>query len=268
MRVKVHKGADVGGAALGVRRRRWRWYYTLGALLFLFVLILRLVFPGPRLGMAIVLGTGIGTAELQARIDALEAQAIGRRSFSAEDRAFLSDFYRTLATGAKLSIAVRQTGGMMDHYLDGSGAEYRLSPEIFRDNTKVQAQLGVLRRRVAGKPCLGTTRVASPTFYMPDASQVDSVFGLYHGRVALTRAPGADGKCVSHVRAEVPWNWPTYASLKQKHGSYHSESFPLPNLKSLVLGRKHSLFVDNGLGEYLVELGLAKSFLAFAEWDE
>lgn len=218
--------------------------------------------------MAVVLASGIGTAELQARIDGLEEQAIGGRSFSAEDRAFLTDFYRTLATGAKLSILVRETGGMMDHYLDGSGAEYRLSPEIFRDNTKVQAQLAVLRRRVAGKPCPGTTRVASPTFYMPDPSQIDSVFGLYHGNVAITRALGADGKCVSHVRAEVPWNWPSYASLKQKYGSYHAESFPLPNLKSLALGRKHSLFVDNGLGEYLVELGLARSFLAFAEWDE
>ncbi|HEX2870871.1 MAG TPA: hypothetical protein VHP33_06435 [Polyangiaceae bacterium] len=50
----------------------------------------------------------------------LEEQAIGARAFSAEDRAFLSDFYRTLA------------------------------------------------------------------IYMPDPSQVDSVFGLYHGTVALT----------------------------------------------------------------------------------
>lgn len=258
----------MGAATGGGQRRRRRWLYALGALFVVAVVAMRLAFPGQRLGMAFTLGSGVGTAGLQTRIDALEEQAIGARSFSAEDRAFLSDFYRTLATGAKLSILVRQTGGMMDHYLDGSGAEYRLSPEIFRGNSKVQAQLAALRRRVAGKPCVGSTRVASPTFYMPDPSQVDSVFGLYHGNVALTRAPGPDGQCVSHVRAEVPWNWPTYASLKQKHGSYHSESFPLPNLKSIVLGRQHSLFVDNGLGEYLVQLGLAKSFLAFAEWDE
>jgi hypothetical protein len=37
---------------------------------------------------------------------------------------------------------------------------------------------------------------------------------------------------------------------------------------SLVLGRRHALFVDNGLGEYLVQLGLAKPFVAYAEWDE
>ncbi len=62
--------------------------------------------------------------------------------------------------------------------------------------------------------------------------------------------------------------WPSYASLKQKHGSYHAESFPLPNLKSLALGQEHALFVDNGLGEHLVTLNLARPFLAFAEWDE
>ena len=218
--------------------------------------------------MAFTLGSGIGTAELQTRIDTLEEQAVGRRSFSAEDRAFLSDFYRTLATGAKLSILVRQTGGLMDHYLDGSGAEYRLAPEIFRDNTKVQAQLAVLRKRALGQPCAGVVRVASPTFYMPDASQVDSVFGLYHGNIVLTRRLNPSGQCVSRVRAEVPWNWPSYVSVKQKYGSPHAESFPLPNLKALALGKQNALFVDNGLGEYLVQLGLARSFLAFAEWDE
>ena len=103
---------------------------------------------------------------------------------------------------------------------------------------------------------------------MPDASQVDSVFGLYHGKVALTRSLEADGRCVVHVRAEVPWFWPSYASLKQKHGNAHAESFPLPNLKCLLFGPNHALYVDNGLGEYLVTLGLARPFLAYAEWDE
>lgn len=257
----------MGAATRGAGRRR-RALYVLGALGLLGALAVRLAFPGQRLGMAFTLGSGIGTADLQTRIDALEEQAILGKGFSEHDRAFLSDFYRTLATGAKLSILVRQTGGMMDHYLDGSGTEYRLSPDIFRGNAKVQAQLAVLRRRAAAKPCTGVTRLASPTFYMPDPSQVDSVFGLYHGNVTLTRSVNADGRCVSHVRAEVPWNWPSYASLKQKYGSYHAESFPLPNLKCLALGRKHALFVDNGPGEYLVQLGLAKSFLAFAEWDE
>jgi len=218
--------------------------------------------------MALTLGTGVGTEGLQRRIDALEAQAISRAAFSVDDRAFLSDFYRTLATGAKLSWLVRQTGQMMDHYLDGSGRDYRLDPDIFRGNDKVQARLGALRKQASSKPCVGVTHLASPTFYMPDASKVDSVFGLYHGKVALTRSLAADGRCVVHVRAEVPWFWPSYASLKQKYGNAHAESFPLPNLKSLLLGPSHALYVDNGLGEYLVTLGIARPFLAYAEWDE
>ena len=68
--------------------------------------------------------------------------------------------------------------------------------------------------------------------------------------------------------AVVPWVWPSYASLQAKYGNPHAESFPLPSLRSLVLGRHHALYVDNGLGQYLEQLGLAKSFLAFAEWTD
>lgn len=254
--------------ALDARSRRRRRLIALAVLALAVGVGPFLLFPGQRLGMAFTLGTGVGTQGLQQRIDALEAQAIGGAAFSADDRRFLADFYRTLATGAKLSLVVAQTGRMMDHYLDGSGTDYRLEPEIFRDNTKVQARLGALRKQASTKPCQQATHLTSPTFYMPDRSKVDSVFGLYHGKVALTRSMGADGRCVVHVRAEVPWFWPSYASLRQKHGSYHAESFPLPNLKALLLGQRHALFVDNGLGEYLVTLGLARPFLAFAEWDE
>ena len=62
--------------------------------------------------------------------------------------------------------------------------------------------------------------------------------------------------------------WPSYASLQKKYGNPHAESFPLPNLKTVLLGRQHALFVDNGLGHQLEELGLARSFLAFAEWSD
>ena len=66
----------------------------------------------------------------------------------------------------------------------------------------------------------------------------------------------------------MPWGWPSYPSLRKKYGNPHAESFPLPNLKSLALGRKHALFIDKGLGHHLEELGLAKSFVAFAQWSE
>ncbi len=228
-------------------------------------LVLFALFPG-RLGMAITIGTGIGTRALQERIDGLEGKAIRGAAFSQDDKEFLADFYRTLGTGAKLSVLVRQTGRLMDHYLDGSGADYQLEPEIFSENAKVQRQMSLLRKRALTVPC-AERHYASPTFYMPDVSKVDSVFGLYHGRVLLTGIESADGTCTLRWRAEVPWIWPSYASLKKKYGDYHAESFPLPNLKC-IFGRQHALYVDNGLGEYLVHLGLAKPFLAFAEWEE
>jgi hypothetical protein len=238
-------------------------------LAFLAVIAAALVlFPGPRLGIAFTLGTGIGVEALQARIDELEAKAIRRTPLLEGDRAFLVDFYSTLATGGKLSLIARQTGKMMDHYLSRAGTPYELEPEIFAKNRRVQSQAELLRKRATRSKCGSGERFKSPTFYMPDRSQWDSVFGLYHGTLELTKHLEPDGGCRLHFRAEVPWIWPSYASLTKKYGSPHAESFPLPNVRSLVLGHDHGLYVDNGLGHYLEEVGIARSFLAFAEWSE
>lgn len=258
---------------MGVLRgsSRWlssKWLRWLGAVLGAVLVLSLLVFPGRRLGMAFTLATGVGRPALQARIDGLEANAIRRATPSADDRAFLQDFYGTLATGGKLSVVIGQTGKMMEHYLEGSGADYRLDPVIFIGSEKVQAQVAALRKRSIGADCRAGARLSSPTFYMPDESNLDSVFGLYHGTLHATRSVRPDGSCRLHFRAEVPWVWPTYSSLAQNYGDPHAESFPLPNIQSLVLGREHALFVDNGLGGHLAEIGLAKSFLAFAEWSD
>jgi hypothetical protein len=137
------------------------------------LLTLLVLFPGQRALLAWIIATGIGRDSLQARIDLLEQKAIDQEPLDEEEREFLVDFYGTLATGATVSIVVRQTGGLMNHYL---------------------------------------------------------------------------------VRA--------------KHGDPHAESFPLPSVRSLLLGREHALFVDNGLGHHLEQLGLARSFLAVGEWEE
>jgi len=252
--------------ASGVRgRRAARW--ALGVALVGLVGLLY-AFPGDRLGLAFTIATGMGRDGLQHRIDLLEERAVKQQHFSAADLAFLRDFYGTLATGGKLAIVARQTGRMMDHYLAGSGDDYRLEPEIFTSNEKVQRQVAQLRKRASALPCVQGRRLSSGTFYMPDASNVDSVFGLYWGRVHATQERAASGACVLHWRAEVPWVWPSYASLQQKYGNPHAESFPLPSLRAVLFGRQQSLFVDNGLGHHLEELGLAKSFLAFAEWSD
>jgi hypothetical protein len=69
-------------------------------------------------------------------------------------------------------------------------------------------------------------------------------------------------------RAEVPWRWPTYEYLRRTYGDYHAWCFPLPNARSLMFGSKYCLRIDDGLGEHLVKLGLAKPFLVYSEWEE
>jgi hypothetical protein len=62
--------------------------------------------------------------------------------------------------------------------------------------------------------------------------------------------------------------WPSYQSLYDKYGDYHAQCFPLPNARSLLGGSEYYLWVDDGLGGYLAQIGLAAPFLAWAEWDE
>jgi hypothetical protein len=242
-----------------------RWASCVVLLAFASLLYL---FPGERFGLAFTIATGIGRAPLQQRIDELEDRAVRHRPFSDADHAFLVDFYQTLATGGKLVVVARQTGRMMDHYLARSGADYRLEPEIFTSNQKVRLRAAQLQKQARAGHCVDGQRFSSGTFYMPDSSNIDSVFGLYFGRLQVTEQVAPNGQCTLHFRAEVPWAWPSYSSIQQKYGNPHAESFPLPSLNSLLFGQKHALFVDNGLGHQLEELGLAKSFLAFAEWSE
>ena len=251
----------VSGRRRFFRTLKWTAFGVLALLLALFVL-----FPGQRLWLAFVIGTGVGRDGLQTRIDAIEEKAIRQQTLTASDRTFLVDFYSTLATGGKVSILVAQTGRMMSHYLEGDGSDFQLEASIFTGNLKVQKQAGLLAERARQAPCEDGRRFSSPVFYMPDKSNWDSVFGLYTGQIHLTEQVTQAGKCVFHWRAEVPWAWPSYASLNAKYGTPHAQSFPLPSVRSLLFGPQYSLFVDDGLGHYLEEIGLAKSFLAFAEW--
>lgn len=226
------------------------------------------LFPGQRLGMALRVASGFGTGSLQREIDRLEEKAIVGDSFAEQERAFLVDFYRTLATGARLTFVLRQSAALMDHYLDCSGEEFELDPRIFVQNKRVQSKMEGLRQQVRGLSCDQKLRRTTGPFYMPDESNADSVFGLYHGSLTVELGRSSAGICTLHWRAEVPWEWPSYDDLRTEYGSPHAESFPLPNARSIVFGRQYSLFVDNGLGEYLTRLGIARSFVAFAEWKE
>ena len=230
---------------------------------------LRLYFPGEQASIALRLATGIGIPYLQTRIDGLEEKAVDGDAFTKEDRTFLTDFYTCLAKGAKLTLILGQSGTLMQHYLDGSGEPLELRKGIFTGNWKVRKRMKALRERIR-KDARGDKlekSYSSGTFHMPHASVPDSVFGLYHGTIEA-RPRKSNGRIEVTWRAEVPWQWPSYASLEKKYGDPHAESFPLPNPLCILLGLDHALYVDNGLGEHLVKIGLAEPFLAYAEWEE
>lgn len=152
----------------------------------------------------------------------------------------------------------------MHHYLDASGAPLELDSGIFRNNARVQDQMRRLR-----DPIRKTRRACqSGRFYMPHPSSPDSVFGLYWGTLQGTPHLDDAGRVHIRWRAEVPWEWPTYESLRRRYGTPHAETFLLPNARSIAAGSRYALHIENGLGGYLVTAGLARSFLAWSEWEE
>ena len=241
-------------------------------LLFLALLLvaLRIYFPGRQMKMAFSIATGVGISEMQARVNELEEKAIARADFTEEDKEFLRDLYTCMAKGGKLTLILLQTGQMMDHYLSCSGESLKTASRIFAWSPNVTDQMDKLRNRMLKDLQSGVEpkkRYASGVFYMPHWRSPDSIFGLYHGRVFLKILEKDVDEITLGWRAEVPWIWPSYESLFRKHNEYHAECFAIPNLRMLA-GKKYALYIDNGLGEYLTQIGLAKSFLVFAEWEE
>jgi len=227
---------------------------------------LAIYFPGAQLPIALTLATGIQGGALQAKIDACEAKALEGEAFTDEDKAFLLNLYTCLYKGARLTIILPEVSRMMEHYLGQSGEPLEIDAAIFNTNDKVIERMEAIKAEILADSEL-RPEYRSEEFYMPDFSNIDSVFGLYYGHIAAQ--PTRSGEQLTiHWRAEVPWEWPSYASLKEKYGDSQAESFPIPNASCLVLGTRGAIFIDNGLGEYLTQLGIAKSFTAFADWTE
>jgi len=231
-----------------------------------FFIGLAIYFPGAQLPIALTLATGIHRSALQERIDACEAKALEGADFTEEEIDFLRDLYTCLYKGARMTIVLPEVSRMMEHYLGQSGESLEIDASIFNTNDKVAERMEAIKAEILADSEL-RPEYRSEEFYMPDFSNIDSVFGLYYGHIAAQ--PTRSGEQLTiHWRAEVPWEWPSYASLKEKYGDSQAESFPIPNASCLVLGTRGAIFIDNGLGEYLTQLGIAKSFTAFADWTE
>ena len=237
------------------------------ALLGIFSGALAIIFPGRKTIYASILLTGIGRDHLQKQINLVEEHAIKNEKPSIQQKKFLEDFYRTLAIGGTISGFATQAGQLMNHYLNKTGKDFQLKSDIFTDNFNIGVQANIIRGMIIDEKCEASTAYESPNFYMPHPSSPDSVFALYYGRIEAQTSLKED-VCTIQWQAEVPWVWPSYTEITQKYGSPHGEDFPLPSLRSLLLGPKESLTVGNGLGRYLEDIGLAKRFNARGSWKE
>ena len=255
------------------RLRKWlrRLLKGVGGLAVTVILAFLIVFPGRQTPIAMSLATGIGVPSLQAKIDRLEEKAILDQEFTEEDKAFLRNLYTCCAKGGKLIVVARQSGAMMDRYLEATGEELCTGPRVFLGSRRVRHEMELVRRwiqREAEEPDRLRRVYVSRTFHMADPEFFESLTGLYYGRLIAKPRRLQDGTLAIRWRAEVPWRWPTYEYLRRTYGSYHAWCFPLPNARSLLFGAEYCLRIDDGLGEHLVKLGLAKPFLVYSEWEE
>jgi hypothetical protein len=240
---------------------------TLAALVAAFLII----FPGRQTPIAFSLATGIGISGLQNRVDEVEAKAIGGIPLTEEDKSFLGNLYACFGKGGQLTIVFRQSGQFMRHYLSRSGDDLSTSPRIFLNSCPVQKAMQSLKQRITADLAEhGSTDETYPsqTFYMGDPGFPDAHVGLYFGRVIARPRITKAGTVALQWRAEVPWTWPSYASLHDKFGDYHAQCFPIPNARSWLQGSGYCLRMDDGLGGYLADIGLAKPFLIYSEWEE
>jgi hypothetical protein len=256
--------------------RRWFVLWLLCAGLLGTAGYIRWQFPGQQLGMAWTLGTGRGVEAVQARTNAIERQILRGKPVAQEDQRYLVDLYSAMGTGGRHLPPIRQSGRLMQHYLAASGQALEVDARLFLGSRVVLKQTAKLRQQARKRAAL--TRGATvggdgyqwtPQFYMASSSDPDSFFGLYWGRLGYRARIDSSGKRLHlHWRAEVDWRWPRYAELRRKYGKARAEVVPIPNIRAVVYGKQHALRLSNGLGGYLEEAGLARSFLTYAEWEE
>jgi hypothetical protein len=253
-------------------QRKWvKRFLRLLGVSFVALLIGWLVyFPGRQTLMAFTLATGIGIHSLQSSVDALGEKAVRGETITSDDKRFLRDLYQCFAKGGRLTIVLRQSAEMMERYLSGSGETLATNPRIFLGSKPVRREMKALQEAVAADFHAARMKdhYSSSEFYMGDPEFFESFVGLYLGTISVRPTKTESGELSLHWRAELPWKWPTYDSLAKAHGDPRSQRFPLPNARSILAGSEYCLWMDDGLGQQLEVLGLAKPFLVCAEWDE
>ncbi|MEO0514793.1 MAG: hypothetical protein AAF086_05795 [Planctomycetota bacterium] len=244
---------------------------ALAVLLLIVILAGVIVFPGQQTPLALTYATGWNVKNTQSKIDQLEDRAIRQQAFSDVDKKFLFDLYTAGAKGGRITGVVPNASRLISRYLDRTGEDLKIDDELVRHSQPVRLEIQTLKRRIA----LAVARrqevqesYETQTFYMGDPNHLDAVASLYFGTLIVKPYVNDEGEPILAWRAEIPWVWPTYDELFEKYGDHHAQNFGLPNLRSMLFGPEYMLRVDDGLGGHLPKLGLAKPFLAYAEWEE
>jgi hypothetical protein len=167
----------------------------------------------------------------------------------------------------------------MGHYLDCKGTDLKTDKRIFVKSDIVQANMEELRKAVLESPparLQSDEPFKSRTFNMADRSCIDSYAGLYYGHLEVEVVRVEDERLILKWRAECPWEWPSYEYMSREYGNPHHLIFPIPNVRYALAAllsssgeaRQYALWLDDGLGEHLTHIGLAKSFVLYSEWQE
>lgn len=245
---------------------------TAAAVLFLCVLLVGVVvFPGQQTPLALTYATGWNVEKTQAKIDRLEGRAIEKQPFTEQEKQYLFDLYTAGAKGGRITGVAPNASRLIRRYLDRTGEDLKIDAELVRQSQPVRLEIQYFKRHLALKIARRQAvqeSYESETFYMGDPNDLDAVASLYFGKLIVQPFVNDRGESRLAWRAEIPWVWPTYDELFAQYGDHHAQNFSLPNLRSLLFGPEHMLRVDDGLGGHLPTLGLAKPFLAYAEWEE
>lgn len=226
---------------------------------------------------------------VQEQIDRLEQTARRKGALTSWDKNFMLQMYKTLTTGGYL-LGMPEAAQLITRYMAPSMWPQKLNPagktkenpfiinsEIYTDSSIVQYAMSkmknIIRSGVSGNKLIGYTDITSG-FLSPtnrDPVTEGNVLADGTGRLkveqANTRLFYADNRFTLRAKSEVLEDGrikTTWYVLEQ----YDFQPYPVENQSRFTILDDINLTIDDGLSEYMAELGLAEEFWYKAEWEE
>lgn len=281
------------------RHRKWKTEYIalIIALVFWLTLIISLAvyLPGGQARIAYALVSG-NVDDIQTRVYALEQKANTKVLFTEGEQQFLRDLYSVFYKGARL-VGLRYSAKTMRHYLHGAGRPLIIDKRLFRADEAVGKRMTLICRQIAHDYENGSLTNAgmyrSKVFYAGDGVyELDRFMGIRDAQ--LSASVYFENETNVYIRWQVrsEYEWPSYDAASPVRSSGSPSYSPIPlNLKiirslrardvyrfvrrGVIPWRRiqsaHSnemLWINDGLGAYLAETGLAVPYTIYAGWVE